>query len=454
MENSISKGSMKRILCIALFLVVNISLGLFANIRSEYNVRLHKMEKKMKQMDDGFDIRYLLNRILSVEHDIESKGILYNSEIQNLLLTGYDYVQFYDWDLYFENLFQVYNGEVRFCFSNLSAFFACQEDNGFIKRSFGTYEYGSDHMFKPFVAQTVYLGMKNYRNINFLTKYYDNIVRYEYAWYELFDKDNNLLCVWNNADHSGMDNQTSRVLEGLVDEGVDLNCYLYREFVALSELAKMLGKPIDARKFSQRADDIKVAINKYLWDEESGFYYDRNEKTGQLNMVKGISGFIPLFSEIASRKQAKRLVYEHLLCEDEFWSKYPVCTLAMNEPNFNSEGSQPPSGYCNWNGTTWIPINYMIFHGLMKYGYMKVAKDVAYKTFELVCMKNKPYLREYYSSQTGEGYGRNPFYGWSSLAYIMPLEYEFKYSPTDLSNEECLPLVNWLKDYAINKHAE
>jgi hypothetical protein len=41
--------------------------------------------------------------------------------------------------------------------------------------------------------------------------------------------------------------------------------------------------------------------------------------------------------------------------------------------------------------------------------------------------------REYYDSQTGQGYGMNPFWGWSSLAYVMPLEYGLHYDPTDLA---------------------
>jgi hypothetical protein len=30
-------------------------------------------------------------------------------------------------------------------------------------------------------------------------------------------------------------------------------------------------------------------------------------------------------------------------------------------------------------------------------------------------------------------FGMNPFWGWSSLAYVMPLEYKLNYDPTDLN---------------------
>ena len=64
----------------------------------------------------------------------------------------------------------------------------------------------------------------------------------------------------------------------------------------------------------------------------------------------------------------------------------------------------------------------MLFHGLMNYDYNHIAEDLSYKTFYMVL--NETSTREYYSSITGMGQGLNPFWGWSNLAYFMPLEYE------------------------------
>lgn len=398
---------------------------------------------QFKETTGDHDLQGLSERLSGVNNDIRKKGIVFDSLSMKELLTGYDYGQFYDWDLYFECIYQLYNGESKYCFSNLEAFLIRQEDDGFIKRSFGPYNYGEMHMFKPFIAQTALLGMRQTPNIDWLVDYYPKIVKYENCWYERYDKDKNNLCVWYNADHSGMDNQNSRVINGLIDEGVDLNCYLYREFCALSELANILGKKEDKALFDQKAEMVKKAINELLWDEETGFYYDRLENTGKLNKVKGISGFTPLYAGIVPQNRAERMVKEHLLNEKEFWAKYPINTLAQNEAGYDQSGAQPPSGHCNWNGTTWIPFNYMIFHGLLEYGYNDIAKELAYKTFDLVYRQNQ-FTREYYNSDTGEGYGRNPFYGWSTLAYFMPLEYELKYNPTKIEKIKILPLATIL----------
>ncbi len=199
-----------------------------------------------------------------------------------------------------------------------------------------------------------------------------------------------------------MDNQVQRAggLYSETVEGVDLNCYLLRELQALASIAAELGYLEDAAQFQSHADQLGQLIRDTFWDESDGFFYDRNERTGELVRVKTVCGFLPLWAGVASEEQAKRLVVEHLKNPNEFWTPYPIACMAKNEPGYYQE---PRGGECNWCGTTWIPTNYMVFHGLIDYGFSELAEAIAYRTFEMVL--NEETTREYYNGETGNGLG-------------------------------------------------
>ncbi len=402
------------------------------------------------------NITQLAQRLKTDNENILDKGVIFFPPANDDLLTGYCYGEFYDWDLYFENVYLSYFGVSQYCFANLKAFLARQHANGFVSRTL--IEPRPYQHFKPFLAQTALLGA---RQTDFLWlneevkaaantgptdggimdektyqdggSYYDRLKSYLHHWFWYLDFDKNGLPVWNSSDHSGMDNQFSRAgtFNAFKYEGVDLACYLYRELEAMKVLAEQLNKQEDQQYYQEQIDQLANNINKYFWDEEEGFYFDRNEQNGELVKVKSVAGFLPLFIGVASKEQADRLVDEHLLNPEEFWIKYPIPAYSKTEPDF--EPTAQDHG-CNWRGTTWIPTNYMVFHGLIKYGYHSIAKQLCEKTFELVFEKNKS-TREYYNGLTGEGYGLDPFWGWSTLAYMMPLELEKNYCPMAITSE-------------------
>ena len=108
------------------------------------------------------------------------------------------------------------------------------------------------------------------------------------------------------------------------------------------------------------------------------------------------------------------MVGEHLLNEKEFWLAYPVASYAKTEPDYY-QGSH---NECNWRGPTWAPTNYMIFHGLMRYGFAAEAKILADRLLEMAVEKNAA-LREYYDAETGLGLGQTRFWGFTALYYGM-----------------------------------
>jgi hypothetical protein len=373
----------------------------------------------------------LHHRLLTTNGDIRSRGLRNIPGVKATLLTGYPYNEFYDWDLYFENLYLSYFGVWAYCFTNLKEFLDREQPDGYISRSL--IKQRDRQQFKPFLAQLVVLGAKQNNNDYEWVRgnYYDRLTKYLDKWFS-YDSDKNGLPVWNSADAAGTDNQWSRAgrLAAFEVEGVDLASYLVRELRAMAVIADRLGLKTDVRAFNDRADRVVQLINDTFWDEQEGMYYDRNEKTGKPVKVKSATCFTPLFAGAATPERARRIVKDHLLNENEFWLPYPVASYAKTEPDYY-QGSH---NECNWRGSTWAPTNYMIFQGLMRYGFVGVAKDLATRLFEMAVVKN-PVLREYYNAETGAGLGQTQFWGFTSLYYVMLLEYHLGYDASDLKKE-------------------
>ena len=77
----------------------------------------------------------------------------------------------------------------------------------------------------------------------------------------------------------------------------------------------------------------------------------------------------------------------------------------------------------NWQGPVWIPLNWFVFHGLLRYGFIKVAESLADDTIELIFKSicELGFMRENYDAETGEGLYADNFASWNLLADAMPL---------------------------------
>lgn len=399
----------------------------------------------MIQLDNAQKER-LLARLEELNADIRNRGIIryaptwMNPESDESvadMLTGYAFYEFYDWDLYFENIYLAHYGVHRFCRTNLEAFLDRQLRNGFVSRCLKKPR--PNQHFKPFLAQIAVLGVRQSGRLDWLEgKYYGKLKHYLDYWFWFCDQDKNGLSSWDSSDHSGMDNQFSRAGHqyDFCIEGVDLNSYLHRELQAMQVLADAFGLGEDKATFAEQATTLATKINETLWDETRGFYFDRNDRTGERVNVRSCSGFMPLFAGIASKAQAKRLVEEHLLDPEAFWLKYPIASYAKDEPDYYQTRTGEE---CNWRGSTWIPVNYMLTHALKSYGYTDIANELAAKTFEMVLAEDT--TREFYNGETGCGQGLSPFWGWSSLAYTTPFELDANWNPLELTLDPLKQLV-------------
>jgi hypothetical protein len=371
------------------------------------------------------------------------KGI-FKDDVSGLkYFTGYSYKTLYDWDQYFESIVQIYMGWPSDYIKNgVIIFLQNEKESGFIARSVPGSEWHDNEHVKPFLAQISYMVYKAYGEKDWILNenYFPKLKKYLDYWLYDMDINKNGLSEWMSAPHTGMDNQHERAGYWLDRscEGVDLNSYLVREVKAFAKLAQLAGKIKLAKEYEAIAQERAKNIQKYLWDEKSGFFYDQKvdpkkplaksiwigSKMNAMSAnrsripVKSVAGFTPIWAGVATAAQVKRMIVEHLLNPREFWSPYPIPALAKSE-QWYSTIILPADNGCSWRANTWMPTNYMIYHGTKSYGYDIVATTIAQRTNELM---KKAGDREYYNSETGEGVGLDPFWGWSLLGHFFNLE--------------------------------
>ena len=365
------------------------------------------------------------------------RGVLKEHVSGKPYFTGYDYQSLYDWDQYFESLVQLYMGwGSRYLLSGVDIFLDHQKPSGFIPRAIDPPELDrpdeASEMVKPFLSQILWLTVREDGKIDYLKSgdRFDRLTAYLRYWLYDMDKRGEGLSCWQSSPHTGMDNQRERAGDwgSWQCEGVELNSFLCRELEAYGLLCRRLGRLGELEWSMEALGARREAIQKQCWDEQTGFYYDVNAHTGARMDIRSVAGFAPLWAGVADAEQARRAVYDHLLNPEEFWRPWPIPAYSAGWSGYADEYLPGDIG-CAWRRNTWIPTNYYTFQGLRRYGYTGLAKILADKTYELV---DRAGLREYYATESGEGRGLDPFWGWSLLAVFMPFEARTGYDPTAL----------------------
>jgi len=154
------------------------------------------------------------------------------------------------------------------------------------------------------------------------------------------------------------------------------NAILIKSNEALIELYQILGdnhEKIETLKSWQ--EKAKNRFEEKLYHEELGsyVYYDlRNEK--QIAYCTS-STFTPLFAGIPSKERANKLV-------ERFKQNFG------SEDLFLCASFDPKSMYFNpkkyWRGPVWINLNWLIYRGLKRYGYVQLAERIKKETINYI----------------------------------------------------------------------
>jgi alpha,alpha-trehalase len=204
---------------------------------------------------------------------------------------------------------------------------------------------------------------------------------------------------------------------------------MYREYKALSLIAKQLGKGNEAKQFDKKAEDVKRNVNKYLWDNTDKSYYNVDSTTGQFIKHHTYSNMVPLWAKLATPSNGKEMIKRYWVNPKYMWSKYGIRTLAKNDPTYNNANIIKP--HSNWQGPVWPIANYLYMHGLLNYGYQKQAQQLAKKIVGN-CVRDIETtggMHENYDAETGLPLAAPNFVSWNLLVGQMLDQSKTKYNP-------------------------
>lgn len=364
----------------------------------------------------------------------------------------------WDWDTYwsvygFLNLADLYEDNsikeriIEHAKGNVRNFFDHQLEDGYIPMMIEVADWPEPYlnmrhkegvlmnMHKPFLCSQICLISDYIDDYGWAEEFLEGIRKYFDCYDKFYFNDNCGLYVWHDDIMIGMDNDPAtfgRPQDSTAN--IYLNSFMCMEFTSAAKISRHFRMEKEAECFLEKRKALEMAIQAECWDRRDKFFYSvdvdiRTRKYDWFHEGLGVfwktlpikvrvwSSFIPMYAKIATEEQAEELV-KHIFDEETFRSDYGVTTLAKDEKMFDLSVTNNPS---NWLGPIWLVANYVVFRGLMNYGYRKEAELICEETLELLGrdLEKTGSLHEYYNPFTGEPIMNGGFVNWNILALNM-----------------------------------
>jgi alpha,alpha-trehalase len=196
-----------------------------------------------------------------------------------------------------------------------------------------------------------------------------------------------------------------------------LNSLLYLMESQTAEIMEIAGRNADAGAWRKRAADRAAAINRLMWDERDGLYYDYNFAHKTIRRYPFLTTFYPLWAGIAGKEQA--------------------AAVERNLPKFERPGGLATSTFESGNQWDlpfgWAPLQMIAVEGLRRYGFKADADRLSHEFLSLVedeyakvgfiVEKYDVVRRGTDSSSIKYGYQSNQAgFGWTNAAYTKLLD--------------------------------
>lgn len=194
--------------------------------------------------------------------------------------------------------------------------------------------------------------------------------------------------------------------------------HLIRIAKILQMTAHHLNLKNDVRTYENDIQELSSALNKYSWDEASGYYgyvvHNKNEDPEEIlkykdsiNFNMGLDGASPLVAGICNDIQRDKIV-AHLKTRGELWSDIGLSAVDQSAAYYSKNGY--------WNGTVWMPHQWFFWKSMLDIGEADFANKIATTALDLWKRETEQSYNcyEHFVIETGRGAGWHQFGGLSS----------------------------------------
>lgn len=219
---------------------------------------------------------------------------------------------------------------------------------------------------------------------------------------------------------------TSYRLEGVCGDlaTVDLNSLLYKYE---TDIACVIKKYFDdqfilddgSTEISKTWEDLaqirKKNVNKYLWDEMRGLYFDYNTITETQSSYESATTFWPMWANLASEYQAESLVNIGIPMFEMFGG-----IVSGTEKSRGKVGIDRPNRQWDYP-YGWAPQQILVWDGLLNYGYHNICERLVYRWLYMITKSFVDYngvvVEKYDVTNVGDSHRVDAEYGNQGLDF-------------------------------------
>lgn len=192
--------------------------------------------------------------------------------------------------------------------------------------------------------------------------------------------------------------------------------------IRIAKIMKLASRHLQLRKdYDAFQQDINIwanALDKYSWDEQSGYYsYVIHDNSGwpieklkfkdSINFNMGLDGVSPIISGISNEQQIQKMM-ANLTAKGKIWSDIGLSTVDQSAPYYDKDGY--------WNGHVWMPHQWFIWKAMLDLNESDFAHQIAETALNLWKKETEETYScyEYFSVETERGKGWYQFGGLST----------------------------------------